>query len=122
MYPCDTRATDIGYYSFSKCENLESVTIPGSIKEIHKCTFSSCTGLKSVTIQNGVTEIGSFAFGSCLNLTDVTIPDSVTNIDYDAFAAEGRSSETIKNLVIHCSAGSYAESYAKELNIKYSLI
>lgn len=44
--------------------------------------------------------------------TDVTIPDSVTKISLVAF-------QNCPNMTIHASAGSYAEKYAKENNIKF---
>jgi len=56
--------------------------------------------------------IGEEAFCYCESLTDVTIPASVTGIGYSAFDA-------CPNLTLTVTAGSYAETYAKENGLKY---
>lgn len=68
----------IGSYSFSNCYDMESITIPGSVRTIESDAFYSC-GISSVTIGNGVTSIGNYAFHET-NLTSITIPASVTSI------------------------------------------
>ena len=72
--------TSIGYYAFSDCSGLTSVTIPNSVTSIGYYAFYYCSGLTSVTIPNSVTSIGSGAFYYCSGLTSVTIPNSVTSI------------------------------------------
>lgn len=78
--------TQIRYSAFYACENLTSITIPGSITEIQSSAFSSCASLKEVVIPNGITEIADYAFSYCTSLTSVSIPDSVTAIGYYAFS------------------------------------
>ena len=77
--------TSIGYYAFSDCSRLTSVTIPNSVTSIGESAFSGCSGLTSVTIPNSVTFIGGYAFRGCSGLTSVTIPNSVTSIGDRAF-------------------------------------
>ena len=77
--------TSIGYYAFSDCSGLTSVTIPNSVTSIGESAFSGCSGLTSVTIPNSVTFIGGYAFRGCSGLTSVTIPNSVTSIGDRAF-------------------------------------
>ncbi|WP_371937970.1 leucine-rich repeat protein, partial [Metamycoplasma hominis] len=38
---------------------MESITIPGSIKEIDKGAFSWCTNLKEVILNEGLEKIGA---------------------------------------------------------------
>ena len=54
--------TSIGYYAFSSCPSLTSITIPET-----------------------VTNIGDGAFDSCTSLTTIMLPDTVTNIGQNAF-------------------------------------
>ena len=71
--------------AFSDCVNLESVTIPSSVKIIGNNAFYGCSNLINLTIPDSVTTIGEYAFAYCGSLTSVTIPDSVTTIGSKAF-------------------------------------
>ena len=66
-----------------------------SVTSIGYWAFSSCTSLTSVTIPNSVTSIGDWAFYICSSLTSITIPESVTSIGISAFS--GCSSLPIEN-------------------------
>ena len=99
----------IGNYSFLKCENLKSVTIPDGVSAIGSDAFQNCTALadiilpsslktignnvfrnckiNAINIPNGVTSIGNYSFGGCRSLTNLVIPDSVTSIGCGAFIA-----------------------------------
>lgn len=99
-----------------------SVTIPASIGgypviAIGMNAFSGIGGgagqkITSVTIPSGVERIENSAFSSCTKLTSVTVPSSVEYIGEYAF-------ENCPNIVIKCSASSYAAVYADENSIKY---
>ena len=77
--------TSIGNGAFSGCNNLTSITIPSSVTSIGGFAFHGCSGLTSITIPSNVTSIGGSAFSGCTNLTSITIPESVTSIGYQAF-------------------------------------
>ena len=77
--------TSIGWYAFSGCSGLTSVSIPNSVSSIGSYAFSSCSGLTSVSIPNSVSSIGSSAFDGCSGLTSIIIGNSVTNISSNAF-------------------------------------
>ena len=57
--------TSIGEYSFQCCENIFSVTIPNSVRNIEKRAFDRCHSLMSVVIGESVLSIGDCAFLSC---------------------------------------------------------
>jgi hypothetical protein len=49
-YVIPNSVTTIGYYAFSYCAGLTSVTIPDGVTKIAMCAFTGCTGLKDVII------------------------------------------------------------------------
>ncbi len=122
---------------FSDCTSLKSVILPKKIKEISQSLFWSCTSLEELSIPNGVTsigimafnlsgisdinipntvtEIGEYAFANCKNLKKIIIPKSVTSIGNETFNG-------CTGLTIYGNKGSYAEKYAKQRNIKFSMI
>ena len=67
----DGDVTSIGYYAFSDCDALKSVTIPDSVTTIELHAFYDCDALQSITIPNSVTSIGSYTFYGCDALTNV---------------------------------------------------
>ncbi len=60
---------------------INSLIIPGSIKEIGGYAFSFCAKLTKVLIQEGVHTIGEAAFGANSTLKEIHIPQSVTSIE-----------------------------------------
>ena len=76
--------TSIDDEAFKDCTNLESITIPSTVRSIGYSAFDSCK-LTKVTIPDGVRKINIKTFFRCTALKSVTIPDSVTEIDQKAF-------------------------------------
>lgn len=66
-------------------QNLTSITIPCSVKEIGKDAFHLCSGLVSAVVAGPVSSIEDSAFNRCVNLSSVTIPDTVSFIGEFAF-------------------------------------
>ena len=106
--------TSIGDWTFRDCSSLTSISIPNSVTSIGKQAFDSCPLLTNITIPDSVTSIGVSAFASCLSLTSLSIPDSVTSIGNSAF-------DECPNLTLTVGRNSYAEQYAKENDIPYTL-
>ena len=87
--------TDIDYYAFNGCSNLENIFVMDEnstyhasnnclIKTVDKVLVAGCKN--SVIPSDGsVTSIGYYAFYNCTSLTNITIPDSVTSIGMYAF-------------------------------------
>ena len=71
VIPDDGSVTNIGWYAFSGCSGLTSITIPDSVTSIGESAFSYCTGLTSITIPDSVTSIGDWAFDGCTGLTEI---------------------------------------------------
>ena len=104
-----TGLTSIGYYAFSYCSRLTSITIPNSVTSIGYAAFHYCYGLTSITIPNSVTSIGDHAFSGCSGLTSVTIPNSVTSIGIAAISGcSGLTSITIPNSVTSIRDGAFS--------------
>ena len=77
--------TTITDYAFAGCQNLESVTIPGTVNTIDNYAFSNCSKLSNVVMQNGVTSIGDGAFYSCFLLSNIVFSNAVTTIGSSVF-------------------------------------
>ena len=89
--------TAIGFYAFSGCGDLSSITIPNSVTSIGNSAFAGCSDLNSITIPSSITSIGSSAFAGCSGLTSITIPNSVTSIGDMAFeSCSGLASITVE--------------------------
>ena len=67
----------IGPSAFMGCDNLETVVIPGSLRVLPSYCFDSCEGLETVVISEGVRRIELGAFSYCYNLKTAYIADSV---------------------------------------------
>ena len=60
--------TLIGNYSFSNCNNLETIELPHQLKEISSHSFEGCNKLKSITILSNISYIEEYSFLNCSNL------------------------------------------------------
>ena len=123
---------EIGEGVFDGNENIESVSIPASVKTINSYAFNLCFGLSSVTFASDseLIAIGEAAFGStaissitlpsklqyiaenafeyCENLTSVTIPNSTKTIFGGAFAnCTNLSTVTIGSKVSDIKSGAF---------------
>ena len=76
-------------------DDLESVTIPDSVKEIRNEAFYNCKNLKTVILGKGVERIGYEAFYNS-GLESITIPDSVKTIGNEAF----KDCENLKTVIL----------------------
>ena len=71
--------TSIPDGAFIGCD-MKSVTIPGSVTSIGRCSFSKCARLTSVTIPESVTKIGEEAFSLCGSLQNLELPRNLKSI------------------------------------------
>ncbi len=125
--------TSIGDFAFVGCKNLTEITIANDNKNYISENGVLFNKEKTKLIQypigkteetyiipNSVTSVAGGAFAFCDNITSVTIPSSVVDIDAATFV--GGPLDSCDNLTLQVYSGSYAESYAKENNIKYKII
>lgn len=103
--------TDISFYS---CRALKAVKIPDQVTRINELAFQNCSSLSSVRVPEAVTEIANGAFENCYCLTEIYIPDTTVRMGPETFAGCGF-------LTIYGEEGSYAEAYAKECGIPFSV-
>ena len=105
--------TEMGKNAFADCDNLVSVDIPASLKQIPSFAFNDCRALSSVTLHEGLEVIGASAFGVCRSLSSVSFPTTVTEIGGGAFANSGLTSAVIPGNVVTLGAGAF--SYCENL-------
>lgn len=76
----------IGNQWFRGCE-VESVTVPASVREIGADAFSECESLREVVFQgqSKLKTIGKGAFSGCKNLAKIDLPRELTSIEDMAF-------------------------------------
>ena len=89
--------------------NLEDT----AIRTVKEYTFMG-SGVCEIAFPSTCEVIENHAFAECCRLSKVMIPESVTTIGDLAFRG-------CDNLVIYCTADSYAHSYAEEKQISYVL-
>lgn len=118
----------VGKYAFGGCNNITSITLPSSVKDISYAfgcnslrvvnvakdsqlenitdAFSGCVSLEHFEIPSSVKTIGWDAFYGCRSLTSIVIPNSVTSIEDEAFS----HCRSLTSIVIPNSVTSIGES------------
>ena len=100
----------IGEEVFQENDNIESVTIPATVKTINNYAFNLCFGLSSVTFASGseLITIGNAAFGSTA-ISSITLPSKLQYIAENAFEyCENLTSVTIPNSTKTIFGGAFA--------------
>lgn len=69
-------------FTFGMCQDLTSVTIPNSVKNIAFAAFTSCKALKVLNIPASVETIDGSAFVDCSGLSTITV--DLANTVYDS--------------------------------------
>ena len=76
---------NIGDYTFAKCLALVHVDIPSGVNEIGEGAFCGCSSLKTATIPQGVVHLPDHIFCNCKSLKSVKLPSSLKTIGEYAF-------------------------------------
>ncbi len=67
-------------------KTINSVTLPGYVKEIGPYAFAGCADLTSVTLNEGLIAVGAHAFDGCKRLECNSLPENIQTIGDYAFA------------------------------------
>lgn len=73
--------------AFAFCRQLESVTLPSSVRIIGVWAFNCCSSLTHIELNEGLQAIEKNIFINCPALKEVTIPQSVAQIGNNPFPA-----------------------------------
>ncbi len=87
---------NIMQYSFGRCNNLETVSLPSTIQTIGKDAFGDCKKLKSINLPEGLTSIGESAFDDCYSLENIILPNSLISLGEFAF----RSCDSLSKVIV----------------------
>lgn len=82
-------------HSVFQGENITSVKMPDTIKEIRDYAFAGNKNLTSVTLSKKLKVIGVNAFWNCKNLTQIDLPESIEKVGVYAFSDSGLTSVSI---------------------------
>ena len=86
-----------------------------SVTEIGSAAFKGNLAVKKVELPDSVLKIDSNSFADCTSLKNIIVPKSVISIDKSSF-------DNCKSLTFYCYHDSYAETFAKDNNIPYSIL
>jgi hypothetical protein len=103
---------------FYICDNLETVVIPASVKNIGAYAFQACSNLKTVTIGAGVTYIGYDAFFNCEKVTDVYCHANPENLTWDESACDDFKRGETKTKC-HVADESEWSSFVGDVNVEF---
>lgn len=94
----------IGDEAFSRCEELTSISIPGSVTTIGNNAFENCTSLKYVDL-GYVSAVFTRAFAKCPQLTNVVVSRGTPDDNAVLFGAEEAFEDShIKNVEVPSDA------------------
>jgi len=85
--------------AFKRCDALEKIIIPASVKNIGKQAFLEATNLKKVFFKKGsnLKDIGDQAFSGCNSLERFDFPNSLKKIGKSVFFRSGLQKVSFKN-------------------------
>lgn len=76
-------------------DDITSVTMPDTIKEVQDYAFAGNKNLTSVKLSSNLKVIGTNAFFNCKKLESIELPASLETVDVYAFSAAGLKTVTI---------------------------
>lgn len=104
----------IGEAAFKDCNTLRDVTLEEGLESLADYCFNGCIALEKLEVPDGCYELGNFAFEGCKNLKEVYLPETIQFVG-------GRVFEGAKEMSIFGKAGSYAEKFAEEYRLRFTV-
>lgn len=77
--------TSISDYSFLKCVNAKTISIPSTVKFLGYHSLNRCKSLTKVEVPEGVRVLESRAFSGCEGMEEIKLPASLKAIDMKCF-------------------------------------
>ncbi len=77
---------EIQTQAFYGANYLTGISIPGNVETIGNSAFNSCYVLKDVSLGGGLITLGASAFYNCTSITEIKLPDKMTTIGNSAFS------------------------------------
>lgn len=93
--------------TFKSNENIVSVVIPNSVKNINGA-FEGCVNLTTIIMPSSLEILGSNSFNNAYNLTDIEIPNTVTQIGDYCFAGCDITSIKLPNTITYIGTEAFA--------------
>ena len=100
----------IGVEAFNKRDDLVSVVIPNTVRDIQDFAFDNCTNLVQVTLGSGVTNIGVAAFSVSWSLKSITFHEGLVRIGPGAFSFSSVTNVVVPNSVTSLGDGAFSDS------------
>jgi len=104
--------TSYGEGLFYDCDKLTTVDLGLGMTSVPARMFEQCDILPALVLPYRTTTIGNNAFKECVKFKDITIPRMVNSISSSAFSYPAI-------MTIYGVAGTYAETFANNNNIKF---
>lgn len=99
----------VGDYMFNKSVNLQSVSLPYSVKRTGVASFGSCSSLTLVEM-SGVVELGYQSFMNCTSLSELRLPANLQTIGPESFrGCTGLSSVMMNNVLETIGSGAFSD-------------
>ena len=80
-----TTLRNIESFAFNKCVRLEEVKIPDGVTMIGMSAFEDCRSLRQLKLPKDLTTVAWYMCAGCTSLTSIVIPSGVQYIDEYAF-------------------------------------
>lgn len=107
--------TVIDNHAFSEYENLQSITLPGSLKKLGIGVFYGCTSLTEAVIPDSVTQMEDSVFCGCSSLERVVLSQNLTALsDYMFYGCTRLSALTLPRGLTEI--GDFVFGECKQLN------
>lgn len=78
--------TTLEEYTFSQCEQLETVILPDTVTCMKRGVFDNCRKVKDFVLPDGLQKLGNGAFRGCESVETITVPEGVLQIPANCFS------------------------------------